>query len=100
MKLKVGAIIGALVLLVACGPTENGATSSADAQQPNAVFDAAVQEMTAAYFYHVPEAATQLGISEEIVPGTGHRMMDRSVDGNATRIDALEAALAELKSVD
>ena len=53
-----------------------------------------------AYFYHVPEAATQLGVSEETVPGTGDRMMDRSVDGNATRNAALEAALAELNTID
>jgi len=93
MKLKPGAIISALILLTACGPAE-------DALPPNELFDAAVQEMTTAYFSHVPEAATQLGISEDIVPGTGHRMMDRSVDGNVARIQALEEALVSLQSVD
>jgi len=93
MKLKVGAIAATLVLLMACGPAE-------DVQQPNELFDAAVQEMTMAFFYHVPEAATQLGISEETVPGTSHRMMDRSVDGNASRNHALEAALTNLQAID
>jgi len=93
MKLRFSALAGALVLLTACGPTE-------DVQPPNERFDAAVQEMTTAYFYHVPEAATQLGISEDTVPGTGHRMTDRSVDGNTARNRALEAALADLESID
>lgn len=93
MKMRVGTIVGAVVLVVACGPAE-------DAQRPDELFDAAVQEMTMAYFYHVPEAATQLGISEDTVPATAHRMMDRSVDGNAARNRALEAALAGLEPID
>ena len=78
MNMPLRAFVGVFALLTACGPTE-------DVQPSNELFDAAVQEMTTAYFYHVPEAATQLGISEDTVPGTGHRMMDRSVDGNAAR---------------
>ena len=93
MKFKFGALVGALVLLMGCEPAEV-------VLQPNELFDAAVQEMTTAYFSHVPEAATQLGLSEDIVPGTGHRMMDRSVEGNAARNQALEAALASLQSVN
>jgi len=93
MTLKVGAIVAALVLLMGCGPAE-------DVRQPNELFDEAVQEMTVAFFHHVPEAATQLGLSEDIVPGTGRRMMDRSVDGNTARNQALEAALARLQSID
>jgi uncharacterized protein (DUF885 family) len=100
MKLRVGAIVGALALLTACGPKEDVASRIADERPVNERFDAAVQVMTTAYFYHVPEAATQLGVSEDIVPGTADRMMDRSVDGNAVRNRALEAALAELSSID
>ena len=100
MNLKVGAMIGALVLLAACGPKDEAATPVADVRSAEAAFDAAVQNMTVAYFSNVPEAATQLGVSEQDVPGTGDRMMDRSIDGNAARNRALEAALAELKSVD
>ncbi len=93
MKIRIAALTGALALLAACGPAEN--VQSADEQ-----FDAAVEKMSMAYFSHVPEAATQLGISEDVVPGTNHRMMDRSVDGNLTRNSALEAALASLQSID
>ncbi|MDH3612662.1 MAG: DUF885 domain-containing protein [Gammaproteobacteria bacterium] len=100
MRLKVGAIVGALVLLTACGPTEDVTPTAAEGQLRNELFDAAVQKMTTAYFSHVPEAATQLGLSEDIVPGTGHRMMDRSVEGNMARNRALEEVLAQLKSID
>jgi uncharacterized protein (DUF885 family) len=100
MKLKLGALAGAFVLLAACGPTEDEVTSSAGVLPPNEAFDAAVQGMTMAYFYHVPEAATQIGLSEDAVPGTALRMMDRSIDGDAARIRALEAALADLNSID
>ncbi len=69
-------------------------------RRPTEQFDAAVAEMTTAYFYHVPEAATQLGISEDLVPETSTRMMDRSIAGNAARNAALEAALASLAAID
>ena len=100
MNLKFGAMLGALVLLTACGPKEDAAPAAADVRPANGQFDAAVQEMTVAYFSHVPEAATQLGVSEQDVAGTNERMMDRSVDGNAARNRAIEAALAELNAVD
>ena len=100
MNLKVGALVSAFVFLAACGPKEEATTPTAELRSTEAEFDSAVQEMTAAYFSHVPEAATQLGISEQDVAGTSDRMMDRSVDGNAARNRALEAALAELNSVD
>ena len=85
MNLKVGVMIGALVLLTGCGPKDEATTPAADAGSAEAAFDAAVQKMTVAYFSHVPEAATQLGIPEQDVPGTGDRMTDPSVDGNAAR---------------
>ena len=100
MKLRTGAIVGALALLTACGPEEHATSSVADAPPANEQFDTAVYEMTTAYFYHVPEAATQLGVSEDVVPGTADRMMDRSVDGNAARNGALEAALTALNAID
>jgi uncharacterized protein (DUF885 family) len=100
MNLKVGVIVVAVALLAACGAAENGTAPAADGRPANEQFDAAVQEMTMAYFSHVPEAATQLGIPEQDVPGTSDRMMDRSVDGDAARNRALEAALAELNSID
>ena len=90
MKLKASVIVGVSVLLAACGQDK-----SADEQ-----FDAAVEEMSMAYFSHVPEAATQLGISDESVPGVNRRMMDRSIEGNAARNKALEAALAELNAIE
>lgn len=100
MNLRVGAIIGAIVLLTACGSKDEATTPATEVRSTDAAFDAAVQSMTLAYFSHVPEAATQLGIAEQVVPGTSDRMMDRSVDGNAARNRALEAALAALNSVD
>ena len=99
MKFIPAAMVGVLVLLSACEPTQEAATPVADQPSANALFDAAVQEMTMAYFYHVPEADSQLGVSEDVVPGTAHRMMDRSVDGNVARNVAIEAALADLTSI-
>lgn len=83
----------ALALLAACGAEQ-------EAAQPGEAFEKAVQAMSSAYFYHVPEAATQLGIAESMVAGTGHRMTDRSLDGNAKRVSALEAALASMQALD
>ena len=100
MNSKVVALVSAFALLAACGSKEEATTPAAEVRSAEQAFDAAVQQMTTAYFYHVPEAATQLGISEAVVPGTSDRMMDRSVDGNAARNRALEAALAELSSID
>ena len=85
MKLKASVIVGVLVVLAACG----------QGKSPDDVFDAAVEGMSMAYFSHVPEAATQLGMSDESVPGANRRMMDRSIAGNAARVAALEAARAE-----
>jgi uncharacterized protein (DUF885 family) len=100
MRFRIFALVGALLIITACGPTDETAQSAQEIQQLNELFDAAVQEMSTAYFSHVPEAATQLGLSEELAPGTGDRLMDRSIDGNAARNQALEAALAGLTAID
>ena len=100
MKLKFSFALVACAVLVACGPADEPGTQAAAAPSADEQFDAAVNEMTSAYFYHVPEAATQLGISEDLVPETSTRMMDRSVAGNAARNAALEAALASLAAID
>lgn len=93
MTNRISALLFAAVLLTGCGSPEEGPST-------NEMFDAAVDEMTQAYFSHVPEAATQLGIPEDTVAGTFTRMMDRSVAGNAARNEALEAALAGLQDFD
>ena len=100
MKLKYSFAIVACAVLVACGQADRPGTPAAATAPADEQFDAAVAEMTSAYFYHVPEAATQLGISEDIVPETSTRMMDRSVAGNAARNAALETALASLGTID
>jgi uncharacterized protein (DUF885 family) len=100
MKLKFSFALVACAVLVACGPADEPGTQAAAAPSADEQFDAAVNEMTSAYFYHVPEAATQLGISDDLVPETSTRMMDRSVAGNAARNAALEAALASLAAID
>jgi uncharacterized protein (DUF885 family) len=100
MKLNTATIVVALLLLCACGSKEEAAETADVTPSPNERFDSAVQEMSTAYFSHVPEAATQVGVSEEQVPGTSIRMMNRSIDGNRARVDAVEAALSELKSFD
>ncbi|MCH5373287.1 MAG: DUF885 domain-containing protein, partial [Planctomycetes bacterium] len=100
MNWKSGVIVGAFALLAACGSNDDASAPVTDARLANEQFDTAVQEMTTAYFYHVPEAATQLGVPEDMVPGTADRMMDRSVDGNVARNRALEGALADLTAID
>ena len=99
MKLKTSVIVSVCVLLAACGQEEGTNGQAGNVEQPDVLFDVAVQEMSIAYFSHVPEAATQLGISEETIPGTARRMMDRSIGGNAARNSALEAALAGLNAI-
>ncbi len=85
MKFKLAAIVLTFALLSACGPKEDEPLLTEAAPTSDDQFDAAVQEMTTAYFSHVPEAATQLGLSEDTVAGTNRRMMDRSLSGNAAR---------------
>ena len=100
MILKHSLIIGTLFYLAACGGAEQPVSVAEETQSADEIFDAAVEQMTTAYFYHVPEAATQLGISEDIVPDTNTRMMDRSIAGNTARNQAVEEALAALNAVD
>ena len=100
MKLSLVATTGMMILLAACGGGEQAVPSAGNATTPNERFDRAVEQMTTAYFSHVPEAATQLGITDEMIPGANTRMMDRSVDGNIARNQAIEKALATLNSVD
>ena len=88
------------VLLAACGPADEAATPAASALDANRQFDLAVQGMTTAYFSNVPEAATQLGVSEDVVPGTLHRMMDRSLAGNTARVNDIEESLDRLEAID
>jgi len=100
MKFRNAAVVVLLVLLAGCGPAEEATTPVENAVSQDELFDSAVQQMSAAYFSHVPESATALGIPESEVPGTSERMMDRSVTGNARRNEAFETALEGLKSVD
>ena len=100
MKLKFAAFVAVFTLLTGCGPAEDTTTPAEAAVSPNMLFDAAVEQMTVAYFSHVPESATALGISEDMVASTAGRMMDRSVAGNAARNQAFDAALSELLSID
>ncbi len=100
MKLRTSVIVGVLVLLSACGQNKDTDGLTGNETPPDDLFDAAVEEMSMAYFSHVPEAATQLGVSEDVIPGTSQRMMDRSIEGNAARIGALESALAGITAID
>ena len=85
MTSRYSALLVVLAMLAGCGPADEAPPAASKAPAPEQRFDAAVEQMTRAYFTHVPEAATQLGIAEEAVPGTSRRMMDRSLDGNAAR---------------
>jgi len=97
MNKILAAVAGALLLLTACGSGDDVADM---AQPPNERFDAAVENMAMTFFSHVPEAATQLGVGSDDVPGGAERMMDRSIAGNTARNEQLEAALAELNAID
>ncbi|HNP63089.1 MAG TPA: DUF885 domain-containing protein [Woeseiaceae bacterium] len=97
MKHKLAILVIAAVMGTGCG---NETASSAVQLSPAERFDVATQEMTVAFFSHVPEAATQVGLTDDIVPGTSRRMMDRSIDGETARTGALERALQDLKAID
>ena len=99
MKFKTAAITIASVLLIACSAKVENDSEQSNAT-PDELFDAAAEKMTSAFFSHVPEAATQLGLPDDVVPGTSRRMMDRSRAGDSARVDALEDALASLKAID
>ncbi len=61
-------------------------------------FDAAVDGLSRAYYVHVPEAATYNGVPDALAPGADARLNDRSVAGEAARVEELERRLAELKA--
>jgi uncharacterized protein (DUF885 family) len=64
-------------------------------------FDAAVVELTKAYFGHVPEIATYYGAPADLAGAdAASRLNARSVAANAERLAAMEGALATLKATD
>ncbi|MDH3990464.1 MAG: hypothetical protein OEV34_15115, partial [Gammaproteobacteria bacterium] len=88
MKVRNAAVVAILVLLVGCGSAENATAPAESAGSANKLFDSAVRQITTAYFSHVPESTTALGIPETVVLGTGKRMMDRSVTTTIRRLMA------------
>ena len=105
MQKTVALALSLLLLLSACGPAESPGPRVADtetAQQESAddAFDRSLDDLTRAFFYHSPEAATRYGVSELTVPRTSHRLMNRSIDGEIARREEINAALARLNALD
>ena len=96
------------LLLAACGAGDRAesrvesppAAATDTAESPDEAFDRALDDLTRAYFYHGPEMATKLGISELEVPRTAHRLMDRSPAGEAARRDEIRGTLERVRAID
>lgn len=104
---RIAALVAStLFVLTACGqsgeaPVESPAASqTAQAESPDDAFDRALDDLSRAFFYHSPELTTKFGVSETVVPRTAHRLMNRSLEGEAARRDEIGGTLARLKAID
>ncbi|MGI9223140.1 MAG: DUF885 domain-containing protein [Woeseiaceae bacterium] len=95
-----------LFVLTACGQsgeapvTPQATARTAQTESPDDAFDRALDDLTRAFFYHNPELATTYGVSEVLVPRTAHRLMSRSLEGEAARRDEVGGTLARVKAID
>jgi uncharacterized protein (DUF885 family) len=95
-----------MFVLTACGqsgeaPVESQATRPAAlAESADDAFDRALDDLTRAFFYHHPELATTYGVPETVVPRTAHRLMSRSLEGEAARRGEIGGTLERLKAMD
>ena len=95
-----------LFVLTACGQsgeapvTPQATEQTAQTESPDDAFDRALDDLTRAFFYHNPELATTYGVSEVLVPRTAHRLMSRSLEGEAARRDEVGGTLARVKAID
>ena len=93
MNVKTAFLATAALCLAACG-------SADDPQTADEQFDAALEEFTRTYFFHVPETLTYFGLSEEVAPDAAGRLMDHSPEGESARRQEMETALANLMAAD
>ena len=108
MYKTVAIIASSILLITGCGPggeaeapSESTAAPSVSRQEaPDDAFDRALDDLTRAFFFHAPEAATRYGVSELVVPRTAHRLMNRSIDGEIGRREEVGAALDRLMAMD
>ncbi len=82
MQKTIALALSLLLLLSACGPAESPEpaqvkTETTQQESPDDAFDRALDDLTRAFFYHSPEAATRYGVSELTVPRTSRRLMNR-----------------------
>ncbi len=95
----IGLALVCLLSLSACG--ERGATPAASSEVPaQANYDQVLAALTKGYFSSLPEAATYIGAPEDVAPGAGGKLNDRSPAGERARRQHMEALLADLKSAD
>lgn len=108
-NLRIAAASLALVAVAACGKKEKAASVPADsaaaieepAQDPSAAFLAMADRHARQFLAGAPEAATELGVSEEIA-GAGYlsRLGKYDFDAHQAARQMNEAFLQELKSYD
>mgnify|MGYP002784824367 CR=1 FL=1 len=108
-KYWVAAALMALLAVPACGkndksastPAENGAAVEAAVQDPSAAFLAMAERHAKSFLATAPEAATELGLSEDIA-GAGYlsRLGDYGFDAHQAARQMNESFLQELKSHD
>ncbi|MFQ5563673.1 MAG: DUF885 family protein [Parvularculaceae bacterium] len=81
-------------------PETEPAAVEESAADPNAAFDAAVEELSRAYFEELPEIATYYGAPPDIAPGADGRLTDRSTAADAARRARMEKLLQAVKDVE
>ena len=106
MKRTATFVASLLFVLTACGQsgeapvTPQATEQTAQTESPDDAFDRALDDLTRAFFYHNPELATTYGVPEVVVPRTAHRLMSRSLEGEAARRDEVGGTLARVKAID
>ena len=84
-------VLTSVMLLAACSENQ---------QAEIVVFNDVIEDLSVAFFQHVPESATYYGAPDKFAPGAHSRLNSRTAAGDQERNDELARHLDKLRSTD